>query len=250
MTSLVFIVQVLDPKLHPLANMARVAAYTKREHVVYGLVLEALLAHRSPENNYIIFPQLYIDWKPQTTDKRHVIPDFGIGRYIFNDLCFLLQGGAEVKPMIGGLSQNSVSEGVPFFWYLKQMHRDNFERAFTTAVSGAYLQAEDQIKSALKCGHLPYKHDMVYQWLIFVGPYFRSYDFGPFNEAQIKTRGHRPNPSGDSAELNYLLNRSVSLGDWFVVGSEDGHNHLQEYIRGTARFLNRPEDAVSDYPQP
>ena len=256
MTPLASVDQVLQANLDRLAAMAKVAAFTNRESVTYGLVTEALILQRSPANDYVIFPQLYIDWKPQRNDRRHVLPDFGIGRYVWSDLCFHLQGGAEVKAL-HGLSMEDVVESVPEF-NIDNLTENygliDFRESVTTLVSAAYIQAEDQIKSAIKCGHLPYHGTRVYTWLLFVGPYFRTYDFGPFTEAQVTTRGHKPNPSGDYRVLKFIANREVPLGNWFTLGTEAGHNHLRQYILATgtanAGLVNRPDDASSDFPQP
>ena len=251
MTPLASVDQVLQANLDRLAATAKVAAFTNRESVTYGLVTEALILQRSPANDYVIFPQLYIDWKPQRNDRRHVLPDFGIGRYVWSDLCFHLQGGAEVKSL-QGLAMADVVEGIPEFNIDSLIENHGFNRGnIINLVSAAYVQAEDQIKSAIKCGHLPYDDTRVYQWLLFVGPYFRAYDFGPFTEAQVTTRGHKPSSSGDYQALKIISEREVPLGDWYTLGTEAGHSHLQQYILETsaadAGFVNRPDGARSDF---
>ncbi|KAF8719062.1 hypothetical protein AX14_011503 [Amanita brunnescens Koide BX004] len=170
--------------------MSKVAAVTNREHVIYGLIAEAFFLHRSLGNDYVVFPQLYIDWNPAAQDAQHVIPDFGIGRYVTmpNSLCFHLQGGAEVKAF--AMPWTAVAEGVPSYdeAHLAKVFRvPDFNKFFSPLLSVAYRQAEDQVKSALKCGHLPWNENMVYKWLIFMGPYFRSFDFGPFAQFQANT---------------------------------------------------------------
>jgi len=53
-----------------------------------------------------------------------------------------------------------------------------------------------QTKAAIKNGAVPYNE--VIEWIISVGPYFIIRRFGPFTQAELDTRGHRPNDSGDA----------------------------------------------------
>jgi hypothetical protein len=39
------------------------------------------------------------------------------------------------------------------------------------------------------------------KWLLFVGPYFAEMELGPFSDAELQTRRHKPNTSGDVVEL-------------------------------------------------
>ena len=45
------------------------------------------------------------------------------------------------------------------------------------------------------------------EWIVAIGPYFSVKPFGPFSEAELDARDHRPNPSGD-AILADLLNEA------------------------------------------
>jgi hypothetical protein len=83
--------------------------------VIYGLIAEAFFLHWSLGNDYVVFPQLYINWNPAAQDAWHIIPDFGIGCYLTipNSLCFHLQGGTEVKAF--AMPWMAMAEGVPSY---------------------------------------------------------------------------------------------------------------------------------------
>ena len=59
-------------------------------------------------------------------------------------------------------------------------------------------QARDQAVSAIKELRMPNRK---LKWLLFVGPYFAEVELGPFSDAELQTRKHKPNPSGDVVEL-------------------------------------------------
>ena len=75
-----------------------------------------------------------------------------------------------------GLSMEDVVESVPEF-NIDNLAENyglvDFRESVTALVSTAYIQAEDQIKSTIKCGHLPYDGTRVYWWLGALFSYLR-----------------------------------------------------------------------------
>src|SRR6266511_2392349 len=146
----------------------------------YGVMTEMIIEHRAIlGRRFIIFPQLRLYWNPQAHgDRRSNIPDIGLGR-LLPDGTRCLQGGAEQKAGI---------EAMRNFPDPVDIVNDPTLRA---AMHEATLQASDQVKAAIKNGALP--HDVPVKWIVAVGPYFTIRQFGPFNEADLITRGHRVN---------------------------------------------------------
>ncbi|KAF8889326.1 hypothetical protein BD779DRAFT_339774 [Infundibulicybe gibba] len=55
---------------------------------------------------------------------------------------------------------------------------------------GAFLQAEDQTKAAMRCEHLSNKRPSDY--LLFVGPYWTHVKLGPFVPKKLSVRARKP----------------------------------------------------------
>ena len=66
----------------------------------------------------------------------------------------------------------------------------------------AFKQAADQVKATIKNGAVPYNE--VIEWIISIGPYFIIRRFGPFTQAELDTRGHCPDDSGDVAAADLI----------------------------------------------
>ena len=157
------------------------------ESVGYGLLNEMLEEHRRlrQRGDFLIFPQLQLRWNPRNPrDLRSNLPDLGLGRLIPPGGRLYIQGGAEHKkpilPLMSGLPP-------PAAIHSSSEARD----AFASAIK----QASDQVKVVIKNGAAP--QDEVISWIISIGPYFIVKSFGPFNQAELDTRGHRLNSSGD-----------------------------------------------------
>ena len=116
-------------------------------------------------------------------------PDLGIGR-LRPDGIFHLQGGVEQKWMIPEMSQFPAPSDA------------ELELIARYAFQTGCRQAFDQVKTAIKNGNLP--NDRRIQWVIAVGPYFIIKECGPLTQADLETRGHRSNPSGDAAVTAFL----------------------------------------------
>ena len=174
-----------------------------------------------PLESFQVFPQLHLRWKPgDLTDRRSLIPDLGIGRLLPGGV-FHLQGGVEQKRMLPEMSQLLAPDA-------------HFESTVRYAFHVACRQAFDQVKAAIKNGKLP--NDKRIQWVVAVGPYFIIKGCGPFSRADLETRGHRPNPSGDSDITEFLtaLYENASsrpLGTpIYHIGTVDAAQALQVYL--------------------
>ena len=110
----------------------------------------------------------------------------------------------------------------------------HFELTVRYAFHLACRQAFDQVKAAIKNGNLP--NDKHIQWVVAVGPYFIIKGCGPFTLADLETRGHRPNPSGDSDITEFLtaLHKNASsrpLGTpIYRIGTAAAAQALQAYL--------------------
>jgi len=177
-------VQITAQDLQHLQSMVRQSILAPTEYDAYGVVTEALILHKQPQDRYTLFPQMYLSWNSSNSgDLRGSIPDFVIGRYSDSYPHVRLQGGVEVKKAMAETGDlPSAIEAAK----LDELHR---------LIRGTVFQAEDQAKAAVKGGRLPRDKELL--WLIFVGPYFTTIKCGPFTEAELRTRGHKPNDSGD-----------------------------------------------------
>ena len=72
-------------RLHAIATIC--AEPGMSEYDVYGLVTEAVILYKVPLERFVIFPQIFMHWKPRPRakhrpkDRRGEIPDFGFGHY-------------------------------------------------------------------------------------------------------------------------------------------------------------------------
>ena len=141
------------------------------------LVLESAASLSLPTP---IFPQL---WNPcNLWDLWSNLPDLSLGSLIPPDGHLYIQGGAEHKkpilPLLSGLPPPATILSSP---------------EACDVLASAIKQASDQVKAVIKNGAAP--QDEVISWIIPIGPYFIVKSF---NQAELDTWGHRPNPSGDA----------------------------------------------------
>jgi len=171
--------------LHAMASRSVMGG--PNEYDAYGVITEAFIYHKNPYDRFTIFPQLYLRWKPtDPSDRRGSIPNFVLGQYINAWPWVQLQGGAEVKRAMKKM------EGLP---HADTMALDDELQKILQVTRG---QARDQAVSAIKELRMPNRK---LKWLLFVGPYFAEVELGPFSDAELQTRKHKPNPSGDVVEL-------------------------------------------------
>lgn len=197
------------------------------EYDTYGVITEAFIYHKVPYNRYTIFPQLYLRWKPNDpSDRRASIPDFVLGRYIDAWPRVQLQGGAEVKKAIPEM------EGLP------HPNLMALNKRLQQILDDTRHQAKDQAVSAVKESRLPNRR---LKWLLFVGPYFSEIELGPFSDAELQTRKHKPNPSGDYMEL--LIGKVEKMAPpvyvlLYLLGTVEGADKLEGYITETESLLD------------
>ena len=144
-----------------------------------------------------------------------------------NDRLYI-QGEAEhnrpVLPLMSGLP-------LP----MTVLHSFDVRNAFAVAAK----QASDQVKAAIKNGADP--QDEVISWVITIGPYFIVKNFGPSNQAELDTRGHRPNPSGDAGvteaiEETLEQNRIQILEPIYLIGTPAAATAVEEFLQNGRRL--------------
>jgi hypothetical protein len=106
------------------------------------------------------------------------------------------------------------------------------------AVADSHNQARVQAVSAIKEGRLP---NQQLKWLLFVGPYFAEMELGPFSDAEMQTRRHKANCSGDVVEL--LIARAEKQAPpvqvpLYLLGMVEGATKLEAYITETSSLLD------------
>lgn len=198
---------------------------TPDESVAYGVLTQMLIEHQQlrPRGAFILCPQLRLLWNPvDRQDRRANLPDIGIGRLMPNGIK-LLQGGAEQKAAI-----------IPLMATLP-LPSDIIDNTDVRHKVGlAALQAADQVKAAVKNGAVP--DDQSIEWIVAIGPYFIVRSFGPFSEAELDTRGHRPNPSGDAiiAELLRVAHDTASITPipepLYLIGTSAAADVLETFL--------------------
>ncbi|KAF8868073.1 hypothetical protein CPB84DRAFT_1756851 [Gymnopilus junonius] len=63
---------------------------------------------------------------------------------------------------------------------------------------------------------------------------------GPFTAAQLETRSHKPNPSGDYAETFKIRVRKLAEPDFYpmhLLGTREAAKELENFIQTTSHFL-------------
>jgi len=212
-----------------LKEMAQISVMgAPSEYDAYGVITEAFILHKYPRNRYTIFPQLRLPWNPEEPiDKRASLPDFAIGIYHVEPPHVRVMGGAEVKKAIPEML------GLPDAHDITQIDKvQNDLRA-------CFFQAEDQVKSAIKGGHLPNRGGL--RWLLFVGPYFATIHLGPYTPAALVTRSHKPNLSGDFKESLKIALAKEDMGpiyDLYLLGTPQAALALEVFINHTSQFLD------------
>ncbi|KAF8984615.1 hypothetical protein BDQ17DRAFT_1498769 [Cyathus striatus] len=195
---------------------------TKSEYPLYGLILEAILLHKVPQTRFTIFPQLYLHWHEGATSRAGDIPDFGIGRYAEGTPHIKLYGGIEIK------------SGTPGMELLPPPDQVLTQFGVREKLYFLLSQAEDQAKAAVKQNMLPKFHQS--HWLLFVGPYFASVSFGPFDEDELITRATVENDSGDYGVFVRMMKRrevQVDTISLFRIGTDEAVETIEEFLSDT-----------------
>jgi len=200
---------------------------TPTEYDAYGVITEAFILHKKPTDRYTIFPQLFLQWKPDAaSDRRGALPDFGIGRYYDTYPFVRLQGGAEVKASI------------PFMHLLPPPDIVSRLPDVMDTLHSCYFQAEEQAKAAVKGRYL--RAGQQISWLMFVGPYFTKLDLLPFTAAQLQTRSHKPNDSGDYKEslaIEMKKRAAPPVYPLYLLGTKEAADEIENFLTSTSHFL-------------
>ncbi|CAA7265248.1 unnamed protein product [Cyclocybe aegerita] len=202
------------------------------ESVAYGIVNEMLIEHKQVlgRDFFIIFPQLRLPWNPdRPKDRRGNIPDVGLGRLT----------GSGVRHLQGGIEQKVATE---LMRNLPNPDSIVHDKAVQLSINRAIIQAEDQVKAAVKNGAIPC--NTAIDWIIASGPYFIITSFGPFTEAQLSTRSHRPNASGDALlaeiaqELKDTADSTPITKTLHLIGTEEAAVAVHNYLVSGAQLYN------------
>jgi hypothetical protein len=136
--------------------------------------------------------------------------------------------------LLGGVE---VKKATAFMRQLPPPHFVSEHHDVKNVLHHARFQANDQAKAAVKGSLLPNKPLL---WLMFAGPYFTIIELGPFTEAQLKTRSHKPNHSGDFVESFAISTEKDSepiACDLYLLGTPDAATKLEYFITTTSAFL-------------
>jgi hypothetical protein len=116
------------------------------------------------------------------------------------------------------------------------------------ALHTAYYQAEDQAKAAVRGDHAPRQRPMDY--FLFVGPYWTHVIVGPFSEAQLTVRTHKP-PVAETFGRLYFLRSDWLLQSWrklFLLGTADSALKMESVIASTDSYNREPLREAVTYP--
>lgn len=213
----------ISVRLHPRQTFG--------EGTYSGPLNEMLVEHRNvlPRGAFLVFSQVRLPWKKR--DHRSDSADYNFGRFDEEGHLSCI-GGAELK------RARACMQGLPEPQDI--INKQGIRHAF----SRASIQAEDQVKSAIRNGALPRNCEI--PWIVAVGPYFVIEKFGPMSDAELNTRSHKPNEdSGDEEMIVKALitqgnSKYIPLpGSLYRVGTVEAAKALHQYlIDGTALYAN------------
>jgi len=200
---------------------------TLTEYDAYGVITEAFILHKKLVDHYMIFPQLFLQWKPDvTSDRQGALPNFGIGCYYDTHPFMHLQGGAEVKAAI------------PLMHLLPPPDTVSHLPHVRNTLHSCYFQAEEQAKATVKGHYLP--ADQQISWLMFVGPYFTKLNLLPFTAAQLQTHSHKPNDSGGYMEglvIEMKKHAAPPVYPLYLLGTKEAADEMEDFLTSTSHFL-------------
>jgi hypothetical protein len=210
---------------------------TPTEDIAYAVICEFLLQHKNPVDRFIIFPQIFLRWKPDHPgDTRAEIPDFGLGNFSIHAPHIKLRSGIEVKRCV------DVMEALPESSAL-QTNVD-----IMSAFHEVFFQGEDQAKAAVKGQHFSETEKV--PWLLFIGPYWTPVRYGPFSPAQLTTRTHKPSDSADfmAALISAKqLASTPSARSLYLLGTAESAMQLEKHISSTDFAAQHLRDAAAGY---
>jgi hypothetical protein len=75
---------------------------------------------------------------------------------------------------------------------------------------------------------------------MFMGPYFTRINLSPFTTAQLETRSHKTNDSGDYREsvlIEMRKRRAPPVYPLYLLGTEEAANKIESFLTSTCHFL-------------
>ena len=210
---------------------------TPTEDVTYGVICEFLLQHKNPSDRFIIFPQMFLRWKPDNPeDTRAEIPDFGLGNFSLHAPHIKFRLGIEVKRCINAM------EALPDSLALQS----NVD--IMSAFHEVFFQGEDQAKAAVKGHH--FSETGTAPWLLFIGPYWTPVQYGPFSPAQLTTRTHKPSDSADFMATLVAEKKRAStpvVRPLYLLGTAESAMQLEQFIASTDSSVQHLRVAAAGY---
>jgi hypothetical protein len=211
--------------------------HAPKEDVTYPVISEFISEHKNPPDRFVIYPQISLLWKPHIlNDTRAEVPDFALGNFTHQAPYFKLRIGAEVKRCI----QDSMSD----FPSPLSIERNPTVMA---AFHALFFQGEDQAKAAIKGGQT-FSNSVAY--LLFVGPYWTPVKYGPFAEAELGVRTHKPSGSGDFGETLKARKRLASnpiSRRLYLLGTAESSEELERMISSTDHFAEKSRYEAAHY---
>ena len=207
------------------------------EDITYPVITEFLLVHKDPPHRFTLYSQMTLRWNPDLVrDYRSEIPDVGLVNFRRNRP-FIFRLGVESKRM------TSIMTHLPPSNIIENDDEVRF------ALHTAYYQAEDQAKAAVRGDHAPRQRPMDY--FLFVGPYWTHVIVGPFSEAQLTVRTHKPSGSGDFREAVFANKRLAAPPSWrklFLLGTADSALKMESVITSTDSYSAEAMQEAVTYP--
>lgn len=87
-------------------------------------------------------------------------------------------------------------------------------------------------------------------WLLFIRPYWTSVTYGPFSQAQLTTRTHKPSPSGDfmaTIEAQRKLERAPVKRSLYLLGTAISTSQLESVIAMTDEHVQDLQYAAANH---
>ena len=192
------------------------------ESVVYAVV-EFMLRHKNPPCRFILYPQMSLKWKPNNPlDTRQEITDLSL--VIFTQNGYKIRCGVEAK------RATSIMAQLPDANYI--IHNPQVQEAFCLAKD----QAMDQAKAAFKNNYC-FDRKKPIRWILVVGPYWTPILLGPFSQADLTVRSHKPSPSEDfraRIKIDVVLTQPPpELEELYCFNSESSYDCLEAILKET-----------------
>jgi hypothetical protein len=207
------------------------------EDITYPVITEFLLVHKDLPHQFTFYSEMMLRWNPDLVhNDRSEIPDVGLVNFRCNRP-FIFQLGVKSKRITSIMAQlppNNIVE-----------NDDEVRFTFHTA----YYQAEDQVKAAVHGDCAPCQWPMDY--FLFVGPYWTHVIVGPFSEAQLMVRTHKPSGSVDFQEVVLAKKWLAAVLSWrklFLLSTADSALKMESVIASTDSYSAAAMQEAVTYP--